>query len=94
VAGTALYRGWTPPTPRRRATAALTGMADRIGQSFREPSACVAAGAGVATHIPGLVYPVALNTISSARPGVAAAAAKVAVYDALWFLVPSRRSSG
>jgi hypothetical protein len=44
--------------------------------------------AGVATHIPGLVYLVALNAISSARPGVVDAGAQVAVYDALWFLVP------
>jgi hypothetical protein len=88
VAGTALLRGWTPPTPRRRSTAAGTGMADRIGQSLREPSARVAAGAGVATHVPGLVYLVALNAIAAGQPGRAAAATQVAVYDALWFLVP------
>ena len=40
------------------------------------------------THLPGLVYLAALNAIASERPGPVDAGLQVAIYDALWFLVP------
>ena len=44
--------------------------------------------AGVATHIPGLIYVVALNAIAAEEPGTVSAAVQVAIYNALWFMVP------
>jgi Sap, sulfolipid-1-addressing protein len=88
TAAVALHQGWSPHWHRRQPATSGESTAERIGRNLREPSARVAAAAGVATHIPGLVYLVALNAISSARPGVVDAGAQVAVYDALWFLVP------
>ncbi len=44
--------------------------------------------AGVVTHVPGLIYLVALNAIAAQEPGVVAAAVQLAVYNALWFAVP------
>ena len=88
TAAVAFHQGWSPHLRRRQPATSGEGTAERIGRNLREPSARVAAVAGVATHIPGLVYLVALNAISSARPGVVDAGAQVAVYDALWFLVP------
>jgi len=88
TAAVALHQGWSPHLHRRQPATSGESTAERIGRNLREPSARVAAVAGVATHIPGLVYLVALNAISSARPGVVDAGAQVAVYDALWFLVP------
>ena len=58
-----LQRGWVAP-PTRRADAA-----PRF-RRLRDPSARVAAAAGVATHVPGLIYLVALNAIAAERAGV------------------------
>ena len=59
-----------------------------LGRRLRNPSAGVAAAAGVGTHLPGLIYLAALNVIASERPGPVSAGVRVALYDALWFLVP------
>ncbi len=67
--------------PRGRTSAAI---AARLG----EPSATAAATAGVATHIPGLIYLVALNAIAAGKPGPMEALAQVALYDLLWFALP------
>ena len=42
----------------------------------------------MATHIPGLVYLVALNAIEAEELASGAAAAQVTIYNALWFAVP------
>jgi hypothetical protein len=42
----------------------------------------------VATHVPGLIYIVALNAISAGDPGPAAITFQVALYNLLWFAVP------
>ena len=47
--------------------------------------------AGVATHIPGLIYVVALNAIAADEPARSSAAVQVAIYNALWFARPARR---
>ena len=47
-----------------------------------------AAFAGVATHVPGLIYIVALNQIAAGRPRDAAAVTQVLVYNLLWFAIP------
>jgi hypothetical protein len=83
-----LQRGWVEPRPRRRSSPSGTGTASRISRRLRNPSAGVAAAAGVATHLPGLIYLVALNAIASGSPGPLDAALQVAIYNALRFMVP------
>ena len=65
-----------------------TGTTARLAQRLRDPSVATAAVAGVATHIPGLIYLVALNAIAADTPPATTAAAEVAVYNLLWFGVP------
>jgi hypothetical protein len=67
------------PGPRRGA-----GITERL----RHPSVWTAGAAGIATHIPGLIYLVALNAIASGEPSPAAALAQIALYNALWFALP------
>lgn len=75
--------------PRRGSHARPAGgSAARVAKRLRDPSAGTAALAGVATHLPGLIYLVALNVIAGAAPPPARATLEVAVYDALWFAVP------
>jgi hypothetical protein len=62
--------------------------APRLGRRLRNPSARVAGAAGIGTHLPGLIYLAALNAIASERPSPVGAGLRVAIYDALWFLVP------
>ena len=69
------------------------GPPSRFARGLRNPSARVAAVAGIGTHLPGLIYLAALNAIASERPAPVDVDAAVAIYDALWFLVPTRRSS-
>jgi hypothetical protein len=83
-----LQRGWVQPTRRRSSTPSATGTPSRFGRRLRNPSTGVVAAAGVATHLPGLIYLVALNAIASERPALVDAGLQVAIYDALWFLVP------
>ena len=68
--------------------ARANGSTARIARRLRDPSVGTAALAGVATHIPGLIYLVALNAIAAGDPGPAAATAEVAIYNALWFAIP------
>jgi hypothetical protein len=83
-----LQRGWVQPTRRRSSSPSATAVSSRLGRRLRNPSAGVAAAAGVGTHAPGLIYLVALNAIASERPAPVDAGLQVAIYDVLWFLVP------
>ena len=60
----------------------------RVSRALREPTLAVAAGAGVATHLPGLLYLLGLNAISDAGPGLAVGAVNVLIFDAIWFAIP------
>jgi len=86
--GAGLERGWVQPTRARSSSPSAAGASSRLGRHLRHPSARVAAAAGIATHLPGLVYLAALNAIASEGPGLVDAALQVAIYDALWFVVP------
>jgi hypothetical protein len=44
--------------------------------------------AGVATHLPGFIYLVALNAIAAEEPDLVSATVQVGIYNALWFAVP------
>ena len=83
-----LQRGWVQPGRRRTSSPSEPAAASRFGRRLRDPSVGVAAAAGVGTHVPGLVYLVALNAIAAGRPAPLDAAVQVAIYDALWFLIP------
>jgi Sap-like sulfolipid-1-addressing protein len=86
--GAGLQQGWVQPGRRRNSRPTETSARSRFGERLRDPSVGVAAAAGVGTHLPGLIYLVALNAIASERPGPLDAALQVAIYDALWFMVP------
>ena len=60
----------------------------RVSRALRNPTLAVAAGAGVATHLPGLFYLLGLNTISESGPGLAVGAVNVLIFDAIWFAIP------
>jgi hypothetical protein len=78
-----LHRGWVQPPHRRD-----SGASSRLSRHLRNPSARVSAAAGVGTHLPGLIYLVALNAIAADRPALVDAGLQVALYNVLWFLVP------
>jgi hypothetical protein len=63
------------------ATDAQSAMAARL----RNPSVRTAAVAGVATHLPGLFYVVALNEIIAHRDEIADGIVAVLVFNAIWF---------
>ena len=48
----------------------------------------IAALAGPATHIPGLLYLIALDLIVSQEPGVPRELVQVAIYNVVWFALP------
>src|SRR4051794_18851068 len=64
-----------------RATAAIAGR-------LAHPTLKTAATAGVATHVPGVIYLVALNAIAGEDPGPAEALVQIALYNTLWFAIP------
>src|SRR5215218_11239869 len=74
-----LQRGWVQPSRRRSSSASMPDTASRFGERLRNPSAVVAAAAGDGTHLPGLIYLVALNAIASERPAPVAAGLQVAI---------------
>ena len=83
-----MQQGWVEPRLGHSSSASGPGTTSRFGRRLRDPSAGVAAAAGVGTHLPGLVYLVALNAIAAEQPGLVGAGLRVAIYDALWFMVP------
>jgi Sap, sulfolipid-1-addressing protein len=86
--GAGLQRGWVQPMEHRASGPADTDTGSRFGRRLRNPSAAVAAAAGIVTHLPGLIYLAALNAIASEQPGLVDAGLRIAIYDALWFMVP------
>ena len=60
----------------------------RIVATLRRPTLKVSAVAGAATHLPGLFYLVALNSIAAGSPPLPEAIVAVLIYNAIWFSVP------
>jgi hypothetical protein len=79
AAGVAAGRAELPS--RGNATGAQSAMAVRL----RNPSVRTAAVAGVATHVPGLFYLVALNEIVAHRNAIADGIVAVLVFNAIWY---------
>jgi hypothetical protein len=71
-----------------RAPGRLSGGDSRISRTLRDPSLRVAAGAGIATHLPGLFYLLGLNAISTDDPGLIRSVVEVLIFNAIWFAVP------
>jgi hypothetical protein len=61
------------------------GKDSAIARRLRAPSVTTASVAGVATHLPGLFYLLALNAIVAERRGLAAGVVQVLVFNAIWF---------
>jgi hypothetical protein len=83
-----LQQGWVQPAHPRSSSPSAGAASSRFGRRLHNPSARVAAVAGIGTHLPGLIYLVALNAIASKRSAPVDVALQVAIYDALWFVVP------
>ena len=60
----------------------------RLGAQLRNPSLRVATAAGVATHLPGLLYLLGLNAIADSDPRLAGGLVAVLVFDAIWLAIP------
>jgi hypothetical protein len=82
-----LHQGWVQPRAHRTRSAPASGTSSRF-RRLRGGSLRLASAAGIGTHVPGLVYLVALNAIAADRPGLVDAAVQIALYDTLWFLIP------
>ena len=76
----AVGTGWAP-LPSHSESVDRSGMAQRL----RRPSVGTAAVAGVATHLPGLFYLVALNAIVSHADSFAVGVAEVLLFNVIWF---------
>ena len=57
-------------------------------EQLRNPSLRVAAAAGVATHLPGLLYLLGLNAIADGAPPLVEGLLAVLVFDAIWLAIP------
>jgi len=83
-----LHWGWVQPSRWRTSSPSAAAGRSRFGRDLRNASPRDVVAAGLGTHLPGLVYLAALNAIAADQPGPADAALQVAIYDALWLLVP------
>jgi len=80
----AAWAGWAPRRRSEQPSDQPTWMQRRLrGLTVRG-----AAVAGVLTHLPGLVYLAALNAIAGSAAGLLDGLLQIAVYNAIWFLLP------
>lgn len=61
------------------------GEGSAIIRRLRNPSVTTAAVAGVATHLPGLFYLLALNAIVAGRGSLVVEVLEVLLFNAIWF---------
>jgi hypothetical protein len=80
-----LAQGRMQRSPRAEADRGESALARRL----RDPSLGIAAGAGVATHLPGLLYLVGLNQISAEAPPLPRAIVDVTIFNAIWWSIPA-----
>jgi Sap, sulfolipid-1-addressing protein len=73
--------GRAQPPSRGDSAGAQSAMTRRL----KHPTIATAAVAGVATHLPGLFYLVALNSIVAGGHGAGDAILAVLVFNAIWF---------
>ena len=63
------------------------GDSRAVGE-LRNPTLRVAAAAGVATHLPGLLYLLGLNAIARGDPPLVDGLLAVLVFDVIWLTIP------
>ena len=61
------------------------GEESAILRRLRNPTAVTASVAGIATHLPGLFYLLALNAIVAEHRGLSVSIAEVVAFNAIWF---------
>ncbi len=71
-----------------RGVAGARSIGPRVPESLRHPSLALAAGAGVATHLPGLFYLLGLDVIAADDPGLVDGLTEVLIFNAIWWSVP------
>jgi hypothetical protein len=71
-----------------RGTVASGSTGPRIPDRLHDPPVALAAGAGVATHLPGLFYLLGLNAIAAQDPDFVDAVIRVLIFNAIWWIVP------
>jgi Sap, sulfolipid-1-addressing protein len=82
-----LFTGRVQRRPRSQ-TSSETSDASLIARRLRDPSAKIAATAGVATHLPGLFYLVALNSILAEPYSIPHQMFAVTVFNVIWWSIP------
>jgi hypothetical protein len=88
VAALGIAAGIVTGRVRGGARSEHSGGGSRLGGELRNPSLRVAAAAGVATHLPGLLYLVGLNAIANGDPPLVEGLLAVLVFDAIWLAIP------
>jgi hypothetical protein len=73
--------GWTQPPSR----GGDRGQSSPIVRTLRTPTVATASLAGVATHLPGLFYLLALNAIVAEDRGLVRAVLQVLAFNVIWF---------
>ena len=81
----AVWAGWQPRRSSASSPAEAPGWMHR---HLRDLSVRSAAAAGVLTHLPGVIYLAALNSITGSTTGVVDGLFQVAVYNVIWFSLP------
>lgn len=76
--------GWLP----RRKAEASSDSTTWVRRRLQNLSPSGAGAAGVLTHLPGLVYLVALNAIAASTTVIVVGLAQVIIYNAIWFSLP------
>ncbi len=72
----------------RSETSSESSESSRISRRLRDPSVAVAATAGIATHLPGLFYLVALNSILAEPYSIPHQMVAVTVFNVIWWSTP------
>ena len=91
VAGSALIGfavGLYSGRVQRRSRREPNSEGSAISRRLRDPSMTVAATAGIATHLPGLLYLVGLNSILAEPYSISHQILVVIVFNAIWWILP------
>jgi hypothetical protein len=81
----AVWAGWQPRRSSASSPAEAPGWMHR---HLRDLSVRSAAAVGVFTHLPGVIYLAALNSITGSTTGIVDGLFQVAVYNVIWFSLP------
>jgi hypothetical protein len=88
VAALAFAYGYLRGRGEAEAATGSTRIGATVPGRLRNPSLGLAAGAGVATHMPGLFYLLGLNAIAAQDPDAVGGIARVVAFNLIWWTVP------